>query len=118
MSDGTEVTESAEAVEQPNLASYAAERLKTTAKVAIIITTYALLFVVWILVAWGARFVAQLAKDNGFNEYFAEAYFWISSACTLLLALFYIVDDIIKEFRQMFLGRKKMSPQETRPQKG
>jgi hypothetical protein len=91
---GTETTDS--------LGEFAEEKFSASARIAVAMIADAVLFLVWMGVAWTAKIVAAYAEQNGVHEYFAAAFLWISSASTLTLAIVYIVADIRKEFRRAF----------------
>jgi hypothetical protein len=102
----------ADAPEESTLTAFAVDRSRATARIAVVIVTDAALFLIWIGVAWVAQYVAQLARNNGVNEFFAIAFMWISSATTLLLTLFYIASDIAKEYRRLFHAKRNPSIEE------
>jgi hypothetical protein len=92
---------------ESTLAGYAEEKALATSRIAVAIVANAALFVIWIGVACLAQLIAGLARRHGFNEHFADAFMWISSASTLFLALLYIIADLSREFRRLFHSRRK-----------
>jgi hypothetical protein len=71
-------------------------------KLGLFILFDAILFVLWIAIAWVAESIACYFQERGVHAYFALGFKWTSSGATFILALLYIIRDIIEELVPLF----------------
>lgn len=86
-----------------NLILYLRDRTSLTVRIVACIAFDALLFCFWLLIAWGSHALATTLEAKGVDEIFTNAFKWTSSLGTFVLALSYIVSDIVKAFRDFFV---------------
>lgn len=77
-------------------------RFVTTCKIACCLIFDALLFGLWLAIDWGVNLVAAFFEARGGHEYVALAFKWASSGGTFILAVVYIVGDIVHAARTVF----------------
>jgi hypothetical protein len=90
-----------------SLGPFVQERITFVVKVVLCLVSELVAFVYWLFVAWLAEKGAHLAETNGVNEWVANVFRFGCSIGTLTLALLWIINDIVKEFRKLFLNPNK-----------
>lgn len=76
--------------------------LRPRFRLAIGILADGMLLGIWFLAAWGLSTLANCIKQHGVNEIFADIFKWVSSVTTLLLAVLYVLTDILKEIKNFY----------------
>jgi hypothetical protein len=82
------------------------QQIIVTFRTAVCITLDAILFCIWLLIAWGCDVLSVFIAAKGFHEGCAEAFKWLSSISTLILTVTYIICDIIVAFRHLWFNLK------------
>lgn len=77
-----------------------------TFKIIVCLILDGIIFCFWFLIAWGCYSLSRLAASKGFHEQYAEVFSWASSVSTLILAVTYIIFDIIRVFQDQRSGLK------------
>jgi hypothetical protein len=78
----------------PEFLNWFRERLAVLARLVAQIILDAVLFVVWLGIAWIVQFSSEFFTRHGLHEYFAIIFKWASSCGTLIMTLLYIARDI------------------------
>lgn len=76
-----------------------ADRMRATAELAWVLFCDAILFTVWIALAWLTGWIAAAAESHGVNETFATAFRWVSSAVTFVLTVCFVIADVADALR-------------------
>lgn len=78
------------------------DRFSKTVNVAWCLVLDGALLAVWLTIAWGSHVFAKYIESQGVHEWAAEAFKWVSSVGTLVLASVYIAADIYTAWKSAF----------------
>lgn len=86
--------------------SFFKHRCSQVFKITICILLDALIFCEWILVTWGTDSLAKYLASKGVNEFCANSFKWTSSVIILILAIVYIITDLMNSFSDILSHNK------------
>jgi hypothetical protein len=82
-------------------------RTVTTVRVALCLLFDTILFCLWLFIAWGCELLSAWAAAHHFAEWCVGAFKWISSLSTLVLAVVYMIADIVRAVREIKRGARE-----------
>jgi hypothetical protein len=90
---------------------YLKKRIITTCKIVSHIIFDSIIFVIWLLIAYLNHEISIFVVSNGVNEVCADIYKWISSGSTLILSIFFVLQDIYQTYWEWKKKREEIKKQ-------